>query len=209
MDNEHSTCKKLREDLILLGRLAVDTLVPYEQLCHRFSEVFHIYEHRQSEEKRLEVEEKFDLASVALRQKLFERAWEFLQCQDFKTPQDLLSEAYRKLLDENIDVWTTRLVELDFGDDVPCEEDDCWYGGILDRISEFDGKIYIHLLAPYYEPGLCEVCHANYADPWIAYHNTENELIETFFAWIKLKTSKEPANQLNDKIIQWQEEYDL
>ncbi len=74
-------------------------------------------------------------------------------------PKLTLEEAYKQtpdhekyVIDENYD--------LNFGDCIPCDNDNCWWQGNPDRYNSFRGEMY-HLCFTNGDCKICSVCYDN------------------------------------------------
>ena len=97
--------------------------------------------------------------------KLFEKKnsqKEFLKEENaLETFGDDLQSALEKTQDD-VDFWYCEYINLNFGDRIPCDKDDCWYETHSNRIGEFGGDIY-HLRFTNEKIQLCDICYVNCA----------------------------------------------
>ena len=69
--------------------------------------------------------------------------------------RDALRKAYKRIPLQ--DRWRSYSPELSWGDRVPCDNDDCWYRGNLDRIGEWTESLKME----FGDTTLCSVCFNN------------------------------------------------
>jgi hypothetical protein len=167
----HAARRRLHDQLIELSKLAADSSVSDMEVDLALDRLVEGHHAERDVERRRANKELYEAEAIALRGRWFGRALSLMgdpARAPLRTPKECLARAYKDLkrLGDLGDVWFGRETEkLRLGDRVPCDygliEDDfrCWYETHPGRLNEFDGVVYVSLLAGYGGPGYCDVCH--------------------------------------------------
>ncbi len=86
--------------------------------------------------------------------------------------------------EKDIDFWYCEDIDLNFGDGIPCDKDDCWYANHLGRVNEFEGTMYyLRFINEKFQ--LCDLCYENCAEE-IKYDKIRvDDFVDRFYQYLK------------------------
>jgi len=202
-----ATRKELRNRLI---QLATDSSIDDEDLLDGCAEIAGEYTELKKDEKEAKENEAFMQKAKELQIKMYEIAWSmFMDSAESRIdgdPADFIWEAYAHA---GLETWVPLQFGLPlFGEDVPCTAEECWYGGNLDRINEYDGTLYVNMFDDRRHPdyAVCRVCYDNdYQHNEGVFNDVKCVLLDGYCNWLRTQEFSGLDEEQRKSLAKWLE----